>query len=58
MNEERRAYVETMMEVAEDFPDGAFMGFMEECGIDVEELVEVSEARRREGGPTKEGRDE
>lgn len=44
--DERRAYVETMMAVANDFPDGAFWGFMQEKGISTEEIIEVSENRR------------
>lgn len=56
MDAERRAYVETMMKIAADFPDGAFLGFMQEKGISMEEVVEVSNRADR---PTQdeEGRD-
>jgi len=54
MDAKRRAYVETMMEVAEDFSDGAFLGFMEECGIDLDELVELSTPREEDTGHPKE----
>jgi len=48
MDADRRAYVETMMDIASDFSDGAFWGFMQEKGIDIDELVEVSEMIRAE----------
>lgn len=39
---EREDYVKTMMDIAEDFSDGAFLGFMEEKGIGVEDVAAVS----------------
>ena len=44
MTPEREGYVRAMMEVAEDFSDGAYFGFLTvECGIEVEELLELQE---------------
>ena len=43
MNEERRAFVETIMDIASDFSDGAFWGFMQENDIDLDEVIAVSE---------------
>ena len=40
---ERRGYIEAAMDFADDFPDGAFMAFMEEKGIDVYELIPFSD---------------
>ena len=37
----REIFVETQMQIAEDFSDGAFWGFMEEHGIEVDEVVAV-----------------
>ncbi len=42
---QRETYVATMMDIAEDFPDGAFLGFMEEKGISIDEVVTVSHKR-------------
>lgn len=38
LDSERKAFIQMHMAQAEDFPDGAFMAYMEECGIDVSEL--------------------
>jgi len=38
LSDERKGYIESAMDFAEDFSDGAFMAYMEECGIDVSEL--------------------
>ena len=35
---ERKDYIRSGMAFAKDFPDGAFMAYMDECGIDVTEL--------------------
>lgn len=43
LTDERRAFVQAQMDYADDFPDGAFMGWMEECGIDVSELEVFAE---------------
>lgn len=44
---DRQAHIEVSVEIAEDFPDGAFYGFlMEERGISVDEI----EAYFREKG--------
>lgn len=40
--DERRAYIITQMDIAADFSDGAFWGFMQESGIEADEIVEVS----------------
>lgn len=45
---EREIYVRTRMEIAEDFPDGAFWGYMEENGIDASEVIHVSELLKLE----------
>ena len=57
MTPERRGYVMAMIAVAKDFPDGAFMGFMAECGIDVEELaaLRARTTSDSDSGPTREG---
>ena len=34
----RKVMIQSAMDFAEDFSDGAFMAYMEECGIDVSEL--------------------
>lgn len=39
---DRRSYVEAAMDFAADFPDGAFMAYMDERGIDVSELEAFS----------------
>ena len=36
--EERRVYIENALSLAEDFPDGAWMAFLQEQGIDPNEL--------------------
>lgn len=41
MTPERKGYIKSAMKFAEDFPDGAFMQYMEDCGITVKELEEV-----------------
>jgi hypothetical protein len=38
LSPERKSYIQSQMDFAEDFSDGAFMAFMEESGIDVSEL--------------------
>ena len=38
---ERRAYIEAALAFAEDFPDGAFMAYMEEQGISIDELEQM-----------------
>lgn len=38
LSPERREYIYQRMSFADDFPDGAFSAYMEECGIDVSEL--------------------
>ena len=38
----RESFVKLRMEIAEDFSDGAFWGFMQENDIDVDEVVAVS----------------
>lgn len=38
LTDERRAYINLHMGIADDFGDGAFFAYMEECGIDVSEL--------------------
>lgn len=35
---ERRGFIEAAMSFADNFPDGAFMAYMDEQGIDVSEL--------------------
>lgn len=35
---ERRGYIRSAMDYADGFPDGTFMAYMDECGIDVSEL--------------------
>jgi hypothetical protein len=35
---ERKSYIRSALDFAEDLPDGAFMAYMEERGIDVSEL--------------------
>lgn len=44
MTPERFAYIETALGVAEDFSDGAFWGYMAECGIETLEVIAVSNA--------------
>ena len=39
---ERREYIREKMDFASDFPDGAFMAYMDESGIDVSELEAFS----------------
>lgn len=39
---ERETFVRTMMDIASDFSDGAFWGFMEEKGISTDEVMAVS----------------
>jgi hypothetical protein len=39
---ERRGFIQAAMDFAESFPDGAFMAYMEEQGIDVGELEAFS----------------
>jgi hypothetical protein len=38
----RRGFIEAAMDFAAEFPDGAFMAYMEEQGIDVSELEAFS----------------
>jgi hypothetical protein len=38
LTDERRGYIEAAMDFADEFPDGAFMAYMDEQGIDVSEL--------------------
>ncbi len=46
--EQRQARCVVCMEIAEDFPDGAFFGYMlEENGFDVEELPSWDEKLRK-----------
>ena len=45
LTHERFGYIDTMMSIAEDFSDGAFMGFMEEKGISTEELCAWQEQK-------------
>jgi len=51
---ERRGYIKSAMDHAADFPDGAFMAYLDEMGIDVSELEAFStehdcKAQGREG---------
>lgn len=48
----REAYVRLRMDIAEDFPDGAFWGFMAENGIEADEVIAVS---KKCSPPKKEG---
>ena len=41
--DERESYVKVHLDISEDFSDGAFMGYMAEKGIDLEEAVAVSQ---------------
>lgn len=43
---ERWVYISNAMDFASDFSDGAFMGYMEEQGIDVSELEIFSEQHK------------
>ncbi len=38
LSPERKGFIREKMDFAEDFPDGAFMAYMEENSIDVSEL--------------------
>ena len=44
MTPERFAYIETALDVAEDFSEGAFWGYMAEMGIEALEVIAVSNA--------------
>lgn len=49
----REAFVKVQMDIAEDFPDGAFWGFMQEHGIEPDEVVAVSaKSAPTQGGET------
>ena len=39
---ERKIFVKTQIQIAEDFSDGAFWGFMQEHGIEADEVVAAS----------------
>jgi hypothetical protein len=38
----RRAFIRAKMNRASDFPEGAFAAYMDECGIDADELETFS----------------
>lgn len=40
---ERRGFIQSALDFTEDFPDGAFMAYMEDAGIDISELEAFSE---------------
>ena len=42
LESERRGFIQSAMDHASDFSDGAFMAYMEEEGIDVSELEAFS----------------
>ena len=42
LSEKRRAYIQTALDVCDDWPDGAFFAYLEECNIDVTELEPFS----------------
>lgn len=42
LSAERREFIRSQMNYAEDFSDGAFFAYMDECGIDVSELEAFS----------------
>lgn len=42
----RRAYIKGKMDFAADFPDGAFLAFMAESGVDVSELEPFAEGHK------------
>lgn len=44
----RRAYIVEKMDYANDFSDGAFFAFMDECGIDISELEVFSTTHLQE----------
>ena len=48
---ERRAFIETALSVAEDFSDGAFWGYMQEMGIEAEEIPSWDEDQKRNVWP-------
>ncbi len=39
---DRRAFISAKMDHASNFPEGAFAAYMDECGIDVDELETLS----------------
>ena len=42
LSEKRRAYIQTALDVCDDWPDGAFFAYLEERNIDVTELEPFS----------------
>jgi len=49
-HEERMIQIDVWNTVAADFPDGAFMAFMEEKGVDVSELYDYAQWRKKKEG--------
>ena len=47
-HEDRMIQIDVWNTVAADFPDGAFMAFMEEKGVDVSELYDYAQWCKKE----------
>ena len=52
----RRSYIENAMSFSSDFPEGEFMAYMEEEGIDVSELEVFSTTHMKETHGIAEGK--
>jgi hypothetical protein len=46
---ERRGFIKSALDFTEDFPDGAFLAYMEEQGIDISELEAFAESHDCKG---------